>query len=338
MGAQSPIGGLSHVRGSTERPLIEATVPGFLREVVRRHGARAAAVFPQTGDRWSYDEFAAKVDELAAGLLAIGVYRGDRVGIWGPNGPEWLLTQFATARIGAILVTINPAYQTSELEYALTTAGIKALVTARGHRGSDYVGMLAELAPELATAPPGALRARRLPDLRTVIQIGPDPVAGAMSFAQVLARALPGSLSRLDAISGALAPNDPINIQFTSGTTGSPKGATLTHRNIINNGVGCARAMRLTPGEALCIPVPLYHCFGMVLGVLAACAYGVKMVFPSEAFDPLPRCARSRPKAAMPCMACRRCLPRCWITRISASSTSAVCAPASWPDRPVPRR
>jgi fatty-acyl-CoA synthase len=287
MTQQAPISGLSHVKGSTARPLIEATIPGFLREVVRRHGQRTAAVFTETGERWSYAEFAERVDTLAAGLLAIGVYRGDRVGIWAPNCPEWLLVQFATARIGAILVTINPAYQTSELEYALKKASVKALFTARHHRGSDYVGMLASITPELATAQPGYLRSARLPDLQSVVQLGPDPIAGAYSFAQVLSRAQPGSLSRLNAISSALKPNDPINIQFTSGTTGSPKGATLTHRNIVNNAVNCARRMRLSPGEALCIPVPLYHCFGMVLGSLAACAYGVKMVFPGAAFDPL---------------------------------------------------
>ena len=287
MSDQRPIGGVSHVKGATTRPLIETTIPSFLREVVRRHGARPAAVFCEKGDRWSYADLAARVDQLAAGLLSIGVYTGDRVGIWAPNCPEWLLVQFATARIGAILVNINPAYQTSELDYALNTAGVKALVTARQFRGSDYVGMLNSLAPELATSRPGSLRAARLPDLRSIIQIGSDPVPGAYSFAQVVDRASPGATARLNAISKGLGPNDPINIQFTSGTTGSPKGATLTHRNIVNNAVSCARSMKLTPGEALCIPVPLYHCFGMVLGVLAACAYGVKMVFPGTSFDPL---------------------------------------------------
>jgi len=287
MTQQAPISGLSHVKGSTARPLIDATIPDFLREVVKRHGNRTAAVFSQLSERMSYSDLAARVDQLAAGLLAIGIYRGDRVGIWAPNCPEWLLVQFATARIGAILVNINPAYQTSELEYALNTSGVKALFSARRHRRSDYVGMLGEIAPELAASTPGHLRSKRLPDLRTLVQLGPDPVPGALSFAQVLARALPGSYARLNAISASLKPNDPINIQFTSGTTGSPKGATLTHRNIVNNAISCARAMRLVPGDALCIPVPLYHCFGMVLGSLSACAYGVKMVFPSEAFDPV---------------------------------------------------
>jgi fatty-acyl-CoA synthase len=156
-----PANGLSHVAGSTARPLIEATIPAFLAESVRRHGARTAAVFRQTGDRWSYEDFARLVDRLAAGLLAIGVYKGDRVGIWAPNRPEWLLAQFATARIGAILVNINPAYRTSELEYALNKVGVSTLILAPQFKSSDYLGMLAELAPEMATCPPGRLRAAR---------------------------------------------------------------------------------------------------------------------------------------------------------------------------------
>ena len=281
-----PANGLSHVKGPTDRPLIEATIPDFLAEVVRRHGHRTAAAFPAAGVRWTYAEMAALVDRLAAGLLAIGVYRGDRVGIRAPNRPEWVLLQFATARIGAILVNINPAYRVHELEYALNTAGVSALVVAPRFRGSDYMGMLAELAPELAASRPGRLRAARLPALRSVVQLGPAPVPGAFGFDAVMGMGHRPGRSRLDAICRGLHPNDPINIQFTSGTTGAPKGATLSHRNIVNNAIFCARAMHFAPGEALCIPVPLYHCFGMVLGVLAAAAYGVKMVFPGEAFDP----------------------------------------------------
>ncbi len=281
-----PIRGLSHVRGSTERPLIEATIPAFLAEVVRRHGERPAAVFRAEGVRWTYRELAAEVDRLAAGLLSLGVYKGERVGVWSPNRSEWLLAQFATARIGAVLVNVNPAYRTHELEYALNKVGVKALLVAPEFRGSDYMAMIAELAPEMAASAPGALEAARLPDLRAVVQFGPDPAPGALSFAEVMARGGAGGLARLDAISASLKPDDAINVQFTSGTTGAPKGATLTHRNIVNNGVSVARAMRLQPGEALCIPVPFYHCFGMVLGNLAACAYGVKMVFPGEGFEP----------------------------------------------------
>ena len=280
-----PANGLSHVAGATDRPLIEATIPAFLAEVVRRHGQRTAAVFRQTGDRWSYTEFARLVDRLAAGLLSIGVYKGDRVGIWSPNRPEWLLAQFATARIGAILVTINPAYRTSELDYALNKAGVSCLIVAPQFKTSDYMAMLAELAPEMADCPPGRLRAKRLPKLRAVVQMGPKPRPGALAFEELMERGNRAVRARLDAISASLHPDDAINIQFTSGTTGAPKGATLSHRNIVNNAISTARAMRLQPGEGLCIPVPFYHCFGMVLGNLAACSYGAKMVIPGEAFD-----------------------------------------------------
>jgi len=281
-----PANGLSHVVGATDCPLIEATIPAFLAEVVRRHGTRTAAVFRQTGDRWSYNEFARLIDRLAAGLLSIGVYKGDRVGIWSPNRPEWLLAQFATARIGAILVTINPAYRTSELDYALNKVGVSCLIVAPQFKTSDYMAMLAELAPEMATCPPSRLRAKRLPKLRSVVQMGPNPRPGAMAFEELMERGNRAVSARLDAISASLHPDDAINIQFTSGTTGAPKGATLNHRNIVNNAISTARAMRLQPGEGLCIPVPFYHCFGMVLGNLAACSYGAKMVVPSEAFDP----------------------------------------------------
>ena len=286
MRGQVPVDGLSHVAGSTERPLLDATIPDFLAEVVRRHGDRPAAVFRQTGDRWSYDQLSRRVDRLAAGLLALGLYKGDRVAIWSPNRPEWLLAQFATARVGLILVNINPAYRVSELEYALNKVGAKALILATQFKTSAYVEMLRELAPELETCPPGRLDAKRLPELRSVIELTPNPSPGTFSFDEVMAKGEGGPRSRLDAITQGLSPDDPINIQFTSGTTGAPKGATLTHRNIVNNGISVARAMKLSPSDVLCIPVPFYHCFGMVLGNLAATAYGVKMVFPGEGFDP----------------------------------------------------
>jgi fatty-acyl-CoA synthase len=282
----APMNGISHVKGSTERPLIHATIPGFLSEVVKRHGDRTASVFRQSGDRWTYSEFARLVDRLAAGLLSIGVYKGERVGIWSPNRPEWLLAQFATARIGAILVNINPAYRTSELEFALNKVGVKTLILAPQFKSSDYMGILAEIAPELSMCKPGHLSSKRLPQLRAVIQLGPDPRPGCYAFEDVMGRGHSTVRSRLDAITATLAPDDPINIQFTSGTTGAPKGATLTHKNIINNAISTARTMRLRPGDALCIPVPFYHCFGMVLGNLAACSYGITMVIPGESFDP----------------------------------------------------
>ncbi len=297
-----PINGLSHVKGSTARPLINATIPGFMAEVRRRHGDRMATVFTQSGERWTYNDLMRRVDRLAAGLLSIGVYKGDRVGIWSPNRSEWVLTQFATARIGAILVNINPSYQTAELGYALTHAGVSTLITAPRFRDSDYLAKLTTLVPELNTARPGHLHSDALPDLARVIQLPEAPAPGhptpsqgapgdirpgAYSFDQVMSRGGDAPKARLDGITDALKPEDAINIQFTSGTTGRPKGATLSHRSIINNAISTARAMHLTPDDALCIPVPLYHCFGMVLGNLAAASYGAKMVFPGEGFDPL---------------------------------------------------
>ena len=282
-----PVNGLSHVKGPTHRPLLEATIPDFLAHAVRRHGDRPAAVFCQTGERWTYRQLADKADQLAAALLSLGLYKGDRVAIWSPNRPEWLLAQFATARLGLILVNINPAYRLSELEFALNKAGVKAILSATRFKSSDYIGMLQELAPELHHCPPGRLSAKRAPKLRSVVQLGGACASGCIAFDALMARGSSAQRSRLDAISASLSNGDAINIQFTSGTTGTPKGATLTHRNILNNAISCARAMRLQPGESLCIPVPLYHCFGMVLGSLAAAAYGVKMVFPGEGFDPL---------------------------------------------------
>ena len=174
-GSVVPVDGTSHVSGTTERPLVDATLPAFLKEVVRRHGDRTAAVFCQTGDRWTYDQLSRRTNQLAAGLLSIGLYKGDRIGIWAPNRPEWLIAQFATARIGLILVNINPAYKSSELEYALNKVEAKALILAHRFKSSDYVGTLQELAPEMANSVPGRLQAKRLPALQSVIQLDPDP-------------------------------------------------------------------------------------------------------------------------------------------------------------------
>lgn len=283
----SPDDGLSHVVGASDVQLLDDVLPALLQRTAKRHPDQQAAVFCEAGITWTYAQLERRVDRLAAGLLSIGLYKGDRIGIWSPNRPEWLIAQFATARIGLILVNINPAYRRAELEYALNKVGAKALITATSFKSSDYIGMLRDLAPELDDSAPGRLRSERLPALRTVIHLGKDPVAGAYSFDDIMSRGGGGQRNRLDAISNALSPDDAINIQFTSGTTGSPKGATLSHHNIINNAWFCAAAMEFTADDRLCIPVPLYHCFGMVLGNLACVCTGSTMVFPGEGFDPL---------------------------------------------------
>ncbi|MGF6752819.1 AMP-binding protein [Paraburkholderia sp. GAS42] len=286
-GLIEPKDGLSYVRGSTEIPLSEATVGQFLLDTAQRFPDRSAVVFREQGIRWTWKEFSDEVDVLAAGLLALGIGKGDRVGIWSPNRVEWLLTQFATARIGAVLVNINPAYRLAELEYALNKVGCKAIISAHSFKTSMYLEMLQELAPELATCAPGELRAARLPDLRFVIRMCDTETPGMLTFSDVIEQGrVTLDTAKLDAIGATLSAHEPINIQFTSGTTGNPKGATLTHRNVVNNARYIAMAMRLTEQDGLCIPVPLYHCFGMVLAVLACVSVGANMVFPGEAFDP----------------------------------------------------
>jgi len=263
--------GLSYARGATDEPLLEITIGQALRDAAARWGDQLALVSRHQQVRWTWAELDAEVNRVATGLLDCGVVPGDRVGIWAPNCAEWAVLQFATARIGAILVTINPAYRTSEVEYALNKVGCTVLVTAARFKSSDYVAMLRELGAE------------RLPNLQRMIVLGAEAHAGFEPWESL--RAAPDA-QRLAQVDAALAPDDPINIQFTSGTTGFPKGATLSHRNILNNGHFTARMLRYGVRERICIPVPLYHCFGMVLGNLAALASGAAMVYPGEAFDP----------------------------------------------------
>ena len=287
-GAQiEPKDGLSYVRGTCDTPLSDATIGRLLRETAECVPDRPAVVFREQGIRWSWREFDREVDVLAAGLTTLGIVRGDRVGIWSPNRVEWLMTQFATARVGAVLVNVNPAYRLSELEYALNKSGCKAIIAAEQFKSSNYLAMLRELAPELAGALPGELRAARLPALRSVVRMGDTPSDGMFTFAEIVesGRAV-ADREALAALEATLGAHDPINIQFTSGTTGNPKGATLTHHNVVNNARHIAQAMRFTERDSLCIPVPLYHCFGMVLAVLACVSTGATMVFPGEAFDP----------------------------------------------------
>ncbi len=278
---------LSYVHGASGTPFIGDTIGVHFDRIVERFGERDALIVRHQQIRWTYRELKERVDAFAAGLLALGLKRGDRIGVWSPNNAEWVITQFATAKAGLILVNINPAYRLTELEYALNKAGCVALVTAAQFKTSDYHAMLRELAPELKTASPGNLRASRLPQLRLVITIGPDDVRGMVRFDDVSGLARGAERHRLAALAEELQFDDPINIQFTSGTTGFPKGATLSHHNILNNGLFIAGAMKLTEHDRVCVPVPLYHCFGMVIGNLGCLTHGAAMVYPSEGFDPL---------------------------------------------------
>jgi fatty-acyl-CoA synthase len=277
----------SYVHGASDIPLIGETIGVHFDRVVARFPERDALVVRHQGIRWNYRELQRQVDAFAAGLVALGLKPGERIGIWSPNNAEWVVTQFATAKAGLILVNINPAYRLTELEYALNKSGCVALITAARFKSSDYIQMLRDLAPELAAAPPGNLRAAKLPELRLVITIGEDSHKGMIPFADVAGLGGEAERRHLAALAETLQFDDAINIQFTSGTTGFPKGATLTHHNILNNGFFIARAMKFTEADRLCIPVPLYHCFGMVLGNLACMTHGAAMVYPSEAFEPL---------------------------------------------------
>jgi len=311
----------SYVSGISEVPLLGTTIGRSLDLAARRWGEREALVSPSHGVRWTWREFAEKVDALAAGFLALGLERGERIGIWSLNRPEWTLTQFAAAKAGLILVTINPAYRLSELEFVLAKVGCAAIVTATAFKASNYIEMLNTLLPELAAAKPGQLRAARLPALRAVIQIGEPLSPGAIAFEEVAAMGGSRHREQIRALGELLQFDDPINIQFTSGTTGSPKGVTLTHHNILNNGYFTGRAMRLTEQDRICIPVPLYHCFGMVMGDLAAVTLGATMVYPGEGFDPLATLQTIERRNARPYTACRRCSSPSSITPNSGNST-----------------
>ncbi|WP_158970827.1 AMP-binding protein [Chachezhania sediminis] len=279
----APRDGRSYVQGPSVPPLVYATIPQMLADTVSRYGPRDALVFPDR--RLSYYDLDREVDALASGFLAMGLEKGDRLGIWSPNRLEWVLTQFATARIGVILVNINPAYRLNELEYALNKSGCTALVLAPRFKTSDYIDMIRTLAPEMERSEKGRLHAVKVPALRHVI-VMEDAPAGAWSFDEIAALGGPAQQLRLPQIDRKLQPDDAINIQFTSGTTGHPKGATLSHYNVINNARFVTDRIKLTETDRLAIPVPLYHCFGMVMAVLGAVSKGAAMVFPGEAFEP----------------------------------------------------
>lgn len=263
--------------------MLGLTVSGVLDAAASRWPDEEALVVPHQDVRWSWGELQKRSKSLAAGLLELGLEPGDRVGMLAPNVSEWLVVQFATAYAGLILVNINPAYRLPELEYALNKVGCRALISAAGFKTSDYIGMFRELVTDLESATPGELNSKRVPELHSLILLDHATTGGCFGLEDVSARG--EDQQRLDTISAGLSFDDPINIQFTSGTTGSPKAATLTHHNIVNNAHIAAGLLRFTEHDRLCIPVPMYHCFGMVLGTLLCATSGATIVFPSAGFD-----------------------------------------------------
>ncbi len=277
----------SYIHGVSLDRLRGITVGGLLSESARRFPDNEALVVPYQGVRWSYAELDRRVDGLAAGLVALGLEPGDRIGLLAPNMAEWVVLQFATARAGLILVNVNPAYRVPELEFALNQVGVKALVAVAGHKGSNYFEMLVELMPELQSAAPGALKAKSVPSLRWIIGIGKEKNSPGciVDFEEVSARAGKKEIAKLPELESRLQFDDIINIQFTSGTTGRPKATALTHHNIVNNAYFSGLQMQISNADRMCIPVPMYHCFGMVLGTLCCVAHGAAMVFASAGFD-----------------------------------------------------
>jgi fatty-acyl-CoA synthase len=261
------IPGASYAHGTSDTPLLGETIGENLRRTAERNGDREALIVRSQGYRATYRELWEATTQIALGLLAFEVQKGDRVGIWAPNRFEWVLAQYATARVGAILVNINPAYKTTELEYALRQSGVSVLLHARSFRSSSFEQMLEEARP-------------RLPDLRLSLVIDDE----WPKLEEAAGRVREQALAEREA---TLQFDEPINIQYTSGTTGFPKGATLSHHNVLNNGYFVGEALRYTEADRVCIPVPFYHCFGMVLGNLACSTHGAAMVIPGEAFDPL---------------------------------------------------
>lgn len=277
----------SYTRGRQDKPLLAMTIGAAFDATVARFPEREALVVRHQGLRYSWRSLAEAVEVHARALMALGIQSGDRLGIWAPNCAEWCITQFASAKVGAILVNINPAYRSSELEYALRQSGCRWVICADAFKTSDYHAMLQGLVPELASAAIGQLASEALPELRGVISLAAEPPAGFLAWADLQQRAGETTPAELAERQASLQFDDPINIQYTSGTTGFPKGATLSHYNILNNGYMVGESLGLTEYDRLVIPVPLYHCFGMVMGNLGCVTHGATMIYPGDAFDPL---------------------------------------------------
>ncbi|HEX9870437.1 MAG TPA: AMP-binding protein, partial [Candidatus Tectomicrobia bacterium] len=275
----------SYVSGVSDTPLLGVTIGDMFDVIVAQYPDDEALIVPHQGLRYTYRQLQREVDRCARGLMALGLEKGERIGIWSPNRAEWTITQLATSKIGAILVNINPSYRVHELEYSLQQSGCAMLVLAPQFRTSNYTEMLYTLAPELRNSQSNQLKAAKLPELRALIRLGDEPAAGMYTWGDVLAMAAQVDPSALAERQRAQQFDDPINIQYTSGTTGYPKGATLSHHGILNNAYSVGRLMRFTHEDRLVIPVPLYHCFGMVMGNLACMTHGATMIYPSEGFD-----------------------------------------------------
>lgn len=272
----------------SDAPWVEGLTFGdCLAHAIDRWGDRDAVVFPKLSLRWSYAQFGSQVDRLARAFVAAGVRPGEHVGIWSTNWPEWIVAQFATARIGVVLVNVNPAYRLHELTFALDHADITTLLLTDTFKASDYFAMTSEAVPELAGSTPGQLASAAFPRLRRVVSIKSDAAPGMYTYAEFLRLGDAVAADRIDAASREITAGDSVNMQFTSGTTGSPKGAMLTHRNLLFNAYYVGERLHLTEQDRMCIPVPFYHCFGCVLGTLAAVLHGAAMVIPDEAYEPL---------------------------------------------------
>ena len=276
----------SYSQGAQDKPLLAMTIGQAFDQTVARYPEGEALVVRHQQQRYTWAQLARAVDVHARALLALGLQVGDRLGVWAPNGAEWFISQFSSARIGVILVNINPAYRLSELEYVLKQSGCQWLVCAGAFKTSNYHAMLQELIPELAEQSIGALDCPRFAELRGVISLAPEPPAGFLPWSQLAPLADGVTVDQLHARQASLHFDQPVNIQYTSGTTGFPKGATLSHHNILNNGYMVGESLGLTANDRLVIPVPLYHCFGMVMGNLGCVTHGTTMIYPSEAFDP----------------------------------------------------
>ncbi|TDF84011.1 AMP-binding protein [Pseudomonas sp. H9] len=278
---------LSYTQGRQDKDLLDMTIGAAFDATVARFAAREALVVRHQGLRYSWQQLFDEVERLARALLALGLERGDRLGIWAPNCAQWCITQFASAKIGVILVNINPAYRSNELAYALSQSGCRWVICADAFKTSDYHAMLLELAPGLAACTPGELACEHLPELRGVVSLASEPPEGFLAWQALLARAEEVSPATLAARQASLRCDEPINIQYTSGTTGFPKGATLSHHNILNNGYLVGESLGLTEHDRLVVPVPLYHCFGMVMANLGCMTHGATLIYPGDAFDPL---------------------------------------------------